>query len=124
MMQFELLPRPACLTAILGAQQRVAANDGTEFSAHAWLARNWPLCRPEAGDVIPCSRMLPSVSAARVDAWWASHRLRYRFPISPVVAGAFGSVITIHASQSASSQPPTRMHATAIAAAASRIKPT
>jgi len=34
-MQFELLPRPAGLTPILGAQQRVAANDRTEFSAHS-----------------------------------------------------------------------------------------
>jgi hypothetical protein len=34
------LPRPAGLTAVLGAQQRVAANDRTEFSAHSWLARN------------------------------------------------------------------------------------
>jgi len=34
-MQFELLPRPACLTAVLGAQQRVAANNGTEFTAHS-----------------------------------------------------------------------------------------
>jgi len=34
-MQFELLPRPAGLTAVLGAQQRVAANDRTEFSAHS-----------------------------------------------------------------------------------------
>ena len=44
-MQFELLARSACLTAVFGAQQRVAANDGTEFSAHAWLARNWQLSR-------------------------------------------------------------------------------
>jgi len=48
-MQLELLPRSASLTAILGAQQRVAANDRTEFSAHAWLTRNWPLGRPQAG---------------------------------------------------------------------------
>jgi hypothetical protein len=34
-MQLELLPRSACLTAVLGAQQRVAADDGTEFSAHS-----------------------------------------------------------------------------------------
>jgi len=65
-MQFELLPRPACLTAVLGAQPGVAANDGTEFSAHAWLARIWQLSRPE--DVTPCSCMLPSVSAGRVAA--------------------------------------------------------
>jgi hypothetical protein len=63
-MQFELLPRPACLTAVLGAQQCVAANDRTEFSAHAWLARSWPPCRPEAGDITPCSRILPSVDPA------------------------------------------------------------
>ena len=34
-MQFELLPRPAGLIAVLGAQQGVAANDRTEFSAQA-----------------------------------------------------------------------------------------
>jgi hypothetical protein len=44
-MQFELLARPACLTAVLGAQQRVAANDRAERVR----TRIWPLCRLEAG---------------------------------------------------------------------------
>ena len=44
-MQLELLTRPAGLATVLGAQQRVAANDRTEFSAHAWLACNWQLSR-------------------------------------------------------------------------------
>ena len=38
-MQFRLLPRPAYFTAVLGAQQRVAADDRTEFSANQMISK-------------------------------------------------------------------------------------
>jgi hypothetical protein len=67
LMQFELLPRPACFTAVLGAQQRGGAKDRTEFSAH--VTPNWPLCRPEGATLHLARACCRASSAGRVGAW-------------------------------------------------------